>query len=58
MGTEETQPNLKARLEAANVKADPYIDRLLLWVAASGWSIAIVGGYTILLILLGYLAHK
>ncbi len=53
MSEDDTQPNLKSRLAAANVKADPVIDRALLWTAASGWSPVLVLLYTIACIAVG-----
>ena len=59
MTDETTDPNFKVRLKEIIAATDPIIDKLLLKVAASGWSPVIVVAYTIATIAVGiWIGHS
>ena len=51
--SDDTEPNLKSRIQELISKTDPIIDKLLLKVVASGWSPVFVLGYTIVCVVIG-----
>lgn len=58
MSTEDTEPNLKARLDAATKKADPWFDSVLMKVQGSEWTPWIVIGVIIAAIMFGWWVSK
>jgi len=56
--SDDTEPNLKARLDAATKKADPWFDRALNRAAASEWTPWIVIGVLIAAIMFGWWVAK
>lgn len=51
--TDDTTPNFRARLNEIAAATDPWVDRALLKVVASGHSLFWLVGYSVLLIVLG-----